>query len=576
MTDVSEGFALEVVGGEDHGARMLVDARVRTIGRARDADLPLSDPAVSRRHVQVTAAEGGVQLAVCGNSAPFVVAGQAVRSLHAKSGDRITLGNTLIVVVGASRAVSLAPGAPGDGEEGSQTDVGTLLTGVAADVRAIAGVHKLIESLDAAADRAALEDALRAWAGVHAMVTRVVLVEKAPGAGVNLSTVTETRGESGGIVVTVPARTDEPTWIAFHCSASKPSESFRRMLAVAGRVFGSALARVQQQEVAHDDALAMRALSFGSARAFLGSSPQAQLVASMVTRLSASDVTVLLEGETGVGKTFVARLLHETSARAREPLRVINCAAIPENLVESELFGHERGAFTGAVATRAGAFELAGKGTLFLDEIGELSFANQAKLLRVLEERRFERVGGAESIDVRARMVFATNRDLEEMVAAKTFRSDLFFRVSVVRVKIPALRDRGEDLVLLAKQILSDVAQSAPRRISGFSPEALELIKGYAWPGNVRELRNAIEHAVALGDGALVGVGDFPASLAAARPAQPADLDLVRLPLDLASLERRGIEAALRETNGNRAKAAALLGINRTTLYVKLKEFGVT
>jgi transcriptional regulator with PAS, ATPase and Fis domain len=287
-------------------------------------------------------------------------------------------------------------------------------------------------------------------------------------------------------------------------------------------------------------------------------------------------VTVLLEGETGVGKTFVARLLHETSARAREPLRVINCAAIPENLVESELFGHERGAFTGAVATRAGAFELAGKGTLFLDEIGELSFANQAKLLRVLEERRFERVGGAESIDVRARMVFATNRDLEEMVAAKTFRSDLFFRVSVVRVKIPALRDRGEDLVLLAKQILSDVAQSAPRRISGFSPEALELIKGYAWPGNVRELRNAIEHAVALGDGALVGVGDFPASLAAARPAQPADLDLVRLPLDLASLERRGIEAALRETNGNRAKAAALLGINRTTLYVKLKEFGVT
>ena len=574
MTDASDGFALEVVGGEDHGARMLVNTRVRTIGRARDADLPLSDPAVSRRHVQVTAAEGGVQLAVCGNSAPFVVAGQAVRALHAKSGDRITLGNTLIVVVGASRASSLAPGAPG--EEGSQTDVGTLLTGVAADVRAIAGVHKLIESLDAAADRVALEEALRAWAGVHAMATRVALVEKAPGAGVNLSTVTETRGENGGVVVTVPARTDEPTWVVFHCASSKPSESFRRMLAVAGRVFGSALARVQQQEVTHEDALAMRALSFGSARAFLGSSPQAQHVAAMVTRLAASDVTVLLEGETGVGKTFVARLLHETSARAREPLRVINCAAIPENLVESELFGHERGAFTGAVATRAGAFELAGKGTLFLDEIGELSFANQAKLLRVLEDRRFERVGGAESIEMRARMVFATNRDLEEMVAAKTFRSDLFFRVSVVRVKIPALRDRGEDLVLLAKQILSDVAQSAPRRISGFSPEALEIIKGYAWPGNVRELRNAIEHAVALGDGALVGVGDFPASLAAARPAQPVDPDLVRLPLDLASLERRGIEAALRETNGNRAKAAALLGINRTTLYVKLKEFGVT
>jgi two-component system response regulator HydG len=432
-------------------------------------------------------------------------------------------------------------------------------------------VYKLIESLDAAADVPALEVALRAWSSAYAMAPVVDVVAAVPGTAAGARVVEKNHDQ--GVVVTVPARTDEPTWLVFHCSLPTLTESFRRMLAVAARVFGSALGRLQQQEIAEHEAHSMRDLSFGSARAFLGTSPLAQQVATMVTRLAASDVAVLLEGETGVGKTFVARLLHETSARAREPLRVLNCAAIPESLVESELFGHERGAFTGAVATRPGAFESAGKGTLFLDEIGELSLANQAKLLRVLEERSFERVGSNVPIEVRARILFATNRDLEQMVAAKQFRSDLFFRVSVVRVKVPALRERGDDLTLLAKQILSDVAQSAGRRITGFSPEALAAIQGYSWPGNVRELRNALEHAVALGDGALVQLGDLPASLAA-HVAQPADLDLVRLPLDLATLERRGIEAALRETNGNRVRAAALLGINRTTLYVKLKEFG--
>ncbi len=566
-----ERFALEVVGGPDHGARLVIDAHVRTIGRARDADLPLSDPAVSRRHVQVTATDRGVELAVCGNSGPFVVAGQAVRSLQAKSGDRIVLGNTHLVVVDNGQAGSAESGGSDDAR--SDTDVGTLLTGAAADVRAIAGVYKLIESLDAAVDVPALEVALRAWSAAYAMAPEVDVVAALPGTAASARVVEKHDEHGEGVVVTVPARTDEPTSLVFHCTLPRLTESFRRMLAVAARVFGSALARLQQQEIVAQEAHSMRDLSFGSARAFLGTSPLAQQVSSMVTRLAASDVAVLLEGETGVGKTFVARLLHETSARARVPLRVLNCAAIPETLVESELFGHERGAFTGAVATRPGVFESAGKGTLFLDEIGELSLANQAKLLRVLEERRFERVGSNAPIDVRARIVFATNRDLEQMVAAKQFRQDLFFRVSVVRLKVPALRERGDDLTMLAKQILSDVAQSAGRRITGFSPAALAAIQGYSWPGNVRELRNALEHAVALGDGALVQVGDLPASLAA-HVAQPADLDLVRLPLDLATLERRGIEAALRETNGNRARAAALLGINRTTLYVKLKEFG--
>ena len=229
------------------------------------------------------------------------------------------------------------------------------------------------------------------------------------------------------------------------------------------------------------------------------------------------------------------------------------------------------GRFTGAVAARAGALEDAGRGTLLLDEIGELSLASQTKLLQL---SKTENSNGSARI-ARWTSSFgssaSTNRNLEEMVAARQFRSDLFFRISVVRAQVPALRERGEDLLLLAKQMLTDIAQTAGRRVAGFTPEALETMRKYAWPGNVRELRNAIEHAVALGDDELVAPRDLPPGIGG-RPPQPEDPDLVRLPLDLASLEKRAIDAALRQTQGNRIRAAALLGINRTTLYLKLKQ----
>jgi len=343
------------------------------------------------------------------------------------------------------------------------------------------------------------------------------------------------------------------------------------MSVVAGRVFGSATVRLHRVEAYEAELSSLRALSFGSARAFLGDSAAARRVAALVPRLAASDVPVLLIGETGVGKTFVARLIHEAGPRRAGPLRVVNCAAIPESLAEAELFGHERGAFTGAIAAREGAFEAAGTGTLVLDEIGELPLGVQSKLLHVLEEKRFTRVGSNRPLDVRARIVCATNRDLEEMIAAKTFRSDLYFRVSVVRLQIPALRQRGEDLELLAQQMLADAARLSGRRVTGFSAEALDAIRRYPWPGNVRELRNAIEHAVALGEGAVVVPADLPIG-ERARALQPDDANLVRLPLDLATLEKQAIDAALRHTDGNRTKAAALLGITRQTLHNKLAE----
>jgi DNA-binding NtrC family response regulator len=281
---------------------------------------------------------------------------------------------------------------------------------------------------------------------------------------------------------------------------------------------------------------------------------------------------VLVLGESGTGKSFVARLVHEASARAKEPFRVLNCAAIPESLVESELFGHERGAFSGAVSTHIGAFEAVGKGTLFLDEIGELSLAAQAKLLRVLEERRFERVGSNRSLTMEARVLAATNRDLAAMVQKGQFRQDLFFRVSVVSVRVPSLRDRADDIVLLANQILADVVSTAGRRVTGFSPRAIAALRAYSWPGNVRELRNAIEHALVLGDTPTIEPGDLPETVRGGTAPTTIDGDTVRLPANLVWLEDQAIQAALRVTNGNRTKAAALLGINRVTLYKKLKE----
>jgi two-component system response regulator HydG len=288
--------------------------------------------------------------------------------------------------------------------------------------------------------------------------------------------------------------------------------------------------------------------------------------------LAASDVNVLIEGETGVGKTFFARLIHEKSPRAREPLRVINCASIPESLLESELFGHERGTFTGATSARAGALESAGEGTLFLDEIGELSPASQAKLLRAIEEKKFERLGSNRTLNLRARLLFATNRDLASMAKEGGFRSDLLFRISVVKLAIPPLRERGEDLVLLARQLLADASKGAHRRIDGFSDQATDVIRKYSWPGNVRELRNAIEHAIVLGDEPLIQSSDFPGGILA-RPSDPPDRGSASLLIDAVdAAERIAIAEALRATGGNRTRAAALLGVSRVTLYNKLRK----
>ena len=219
---------------------------------------------------------------------------------------------------------------------------------------------------------------------------------------------------------------------------------------------------------------------------------------------------MLLGGESGSGKEMVARAIHRASRRAKGPCVAVNCAALTESLIESELFGHEKGAFTGATEKKAGRFEMADKGTLFLDEVGELPLGLQTKFLRVLEERRFERVGGQKAIEVDVRVVAATNRDLAEMVKRGTFREDLFYRLSVITIEVPPLRERLDDVPLLAEHFLARFRQQAARRISGFAPEALAAMTRYAWPGNVRELRNAVERAIVLGDREQIVAQDLP------------------------------------------------------------------
>jgi two-component system response regulator AtoC len=304
----------------------------------------------------------------------------------------------------------------------------------------------------------------------------------------------------------------------------------------------------------------------------IGNSPEMQQVFDTVRQVAASRATVLIQGESGTGKELIAKAIHRLSSRKNGPFIPVHCAALSSTLLESELFGHEKGSFTGAAERRKGRFELADGGSLFLDEIGEVDASVQVKILRALEERRFERVGGQESIDVDTRLIAATNRDLKKMVADGTFREDLYYRLYVVVIHLPALRERRSDIPLLLKHFLDFFNQENGRSIEGFSPDALDLLTAYRWPGNVRELRNVVEQMVVLSRSPRIGVRDLPPHIRESAPSAGG--------MDgggtLEDLEKRAILLALKEAGGNRTHAAEKLGISRRTLHRKIAEYGFT
>jgi transcriptional regulator with GAF, ATPase, and Fis domain len=313
----------------------------------------------------------------------------------------------------------------------------------------------------------------------------------------------------------------------------------------------------------------------------VGEDPSLRKVFAALQRAATTDTTVLIEGESGTGKELFARSLHALSGRAEQPFVAINCAAIPETLLETELFGYEKGAFTGAVARKPGKFEIAHRGTLFLDEIGELPLTLQAKILRALEERKFERVGGTATVQVDVRLVAATNRGLKAAVAARRFRDDLYFRLSVFPITVPPLRERPNDIILLARYFVDRFCRDLKKRPLVLSPAAIEQLQAYRWPGNVRELQNCIERAVILAEGDSILPRHLNLSFAAP-PAEPPpspweQIDLTGTLAEAvrrvqAEVEKRKIEQVLREADNNKGRAAELLGITYKLLMAKLKE----
>ncbi|HEX7998800.1 MAG TPA: sigma-54 dependent transcriptional regulator [Pyrinomonadaceae bacterium] len=308
----------------------------------------------------------------------------------------------------------------------------------------------------------------------------------------------------------------------------------------------------------------------------ISASPEMEAVKKMILKVARSSSTVLIRGESGTGKELIARAIHNQSPRVTEMFQAVNCAAINENLLESELFGHEKGSFTGAHAEKKGLFEVADRGTLFLDEIAELDIGMQAKLLRALQEREIRRVGGTRPIKIDVRVVAATNRDLRAMVADGRFRDDLYYRINVLSVDVPPLRERRDDINVLINYFLKKHTRNTSRLVRGLTPETKKLMQDYSWPGNVRQLESAIERAILLCEGDLITIEDLP--LEVRQEARPASEGAFKLPpegISFEEVERDLIMQAMEQSDYNITKAAKLLGLTFRTLQYRLEKFGI-
>jgi two-component system response regulator HydG len=325
----------------------------------------------------------------------------------------------------------------------------------------------------------------------------------------------------------------------------------------------------KQHLIAENRDLRKRLAEIQGVNEIIGNSEPMRQAIDTARQVAASSATILLSGESGTGKEVFATAIHGWSDRAKRAMVRVSCAALPENLLEAELFGYEKGAFTGAVARRKGRFEAADLGTLFLDEVGEMSLTTQVKLLRVLQENVIERLGGNEPISVDVRIIAATNSDLPAMVAAGQFREDLFYRLNVINLELPSLRSRGEDVVLLSNFFLQKYNEKNGKQLAGFTPGALEVMSKYAWPGNVRELENAIERAVVLSKEAVVDVDVLPNSVVKGR--QRFDAVYIPVGTTLRDAEMQLIQATLDSAGGDKETAANILGIASRTIYRKMQ-----
>ena len=332
--------------------------------------------------------------------------------------------------------------------------------------------------------------------------------------------------------------------------------------------------RIQDLE-AENTALKRRLDKKFQLESIIGESPAMQGVLEIVRQVAPSTATVLITGESGTGKELIAKAIHQLSLRAENALVTVHCAGLSSNLLESELFGHEKGAFTGAHERRIGRFEQANHGTIFLDEIGEIDGSTQIKLLRILGERTFERVGSSKTLKTDVRLVAATNKDLRKLVGEGTFREDLYYRLRVVEIGLPPLRERIGDVPALAQKFLKEFARQNSKKVKEYSPDALRLLSLFDWPGNVRELRAVVEHAVVFSTGTEIQVKDLPVGIRERDTGGESDNANGDGPFSVAQNERQLILQALAETNGNKTEAAGLLGMSRRTLHRKIARWGI-
>ncbi len=329
----------------------------------------------------------------------------------------------------------------------------------------------------------------------------------------------------------------------------------------------------QQQMVVEVEELRRKLDTRTSFQNIIGTSKEIQRVYETVLRVASINSTVLIYGESGTGKELVARAIHHNSPRRDKPLIILNCAALPEGVIESELFGHEKGAFTGAFSTKKGMFELANGGTIFLDEIGEMNLSTQSRLLRVLEEKEFMRVGGTKTIKVDVNIIAATNVDLEKAVAEKTFRKDLYYRLKVITIKLPPLRERKEDIPLLIRAFIDAFNRENHTKVQGVSREALSKLQNYPWPGNIRELKHCIESIMVTANRKIIEVNDLPAHIIQVAHQEPE----IRLKagVSMTEVEKEAIRQTLIYTGGNKTKAAKVLNIGLRTLHQKIKDYNL-
>jgi len=647
---------LVVVEGPDAGREFELPLRGGGVGRGEGNLVQLTDPTVSRQHGMIELRDGAICWVDDSGKPRTKINGVTATTHRLEAGDEIVLGATKLAFLPVDGVALTRASSHVTMEVGSRQLLALSVTSGSEDRarRHLAAIAQLGDRLRAeaaagrdAVARGACDAVLTALGAQRAFVLAAgrrvtpIAAAVAPGEATQLQApgdvvdkvVTNKQvvtAESGGrafIAAPVHGGADEViglVWVDRKGAAWDQTDT----LAVGCIAHLTAAAWVgadaREQLVRRADALEEQLHGPLGEGDFIGRSAAAQRVLEFVKRVGPSDATVLLGGESGSGKEMVARAIHRASRRAKGPCVAVNCAALTESLIESELFGHEKGAFTGATEKKAGRFEMADRGTLFLDEVGELPLGLQTKFLRVLEERRFERVGGQKAIEVDVRVVAATNRDLAEMVKRGTFREDLYYRLSVITIEVPPLRERLDDVPLLAEHFLARFRTQAARRIVGFSPEATAAMTRYAWPGNVRELRNAVERAVVLGDREHIMPQDLPPQvLGPVGRSEPAPLHppmaapprtrissptpplgsaistsvaVVPAPLphvtidptpppptaprpavakSLRELEREGILAALAATNGNKAQAAAILEIDRSTLYKKLKDYEI-